>query len=109
MCIRDRDEEEGSEDEKGRWKLHHTDDEKERVTYSYSFFHFLMMLAVLYFMMQLTNWGNPGNADSEHFENTMASVWVKMVTVWLCFAIYLWTLLAPLILSNCRDFGYDSD
>ena len=52
---------------------------------------------------------SPGNANSEHFENTMASVWVKMATVWLCFAIYLWTLLAPLILGNCRDFGYDSD
>ena len=37
--------------------MHHTDDEKEHVTYSYSFFHFLMMLAILYFMMQLTNWG----------------------------------------------------
>ena len=52
---------------------------------------------------------SPGNANSEHFENTMASVWVKMATVWLCFAIYLWTLLAPLILGNCRDFGYESD
>lgn len=37
--------------------MHASDDEKEAVTYSYSFFHFLMMLAVLYFMMQLTNWG----------------------------------------------------
>ena len=52
---------------------------------------------------------SPGNANSEHFENTMASVWVKMATVWLCFAIYFWTLLAPLILGSCRDFGYDSD
>ena len=37
--------------------MKHTDDEKEAVTYSYTFFHFMMLLAVLYFMMQLTNWG----------------------------------------------------
>ena len=48
--------EEGDEKE-GKWRMKNVDDEKERVTYSYSFFHFLMMLSVLYFMMQLTNWG----------------------------------------------------
>ena len=52
---------------------------------------------------------SPGNADSGRFENTWASVWVKMATAWLSYAIYLWTLLAPLILGNCRDFGYDSE
>ena len=52
---------------------------------------------------------SPGNADSEHFKRSMASVWVKMATVWLCFVIYLWTLLAPLILGNCRDFEYNSE
>ena len=44
-------------DEKGKWRMTHIDDEKERVTYSYSFFHFLMLISVLYLMMQLTNWG----------------------------------------------------
>lgn len=50
-------EEETPDEQEGRLKLHHVDDEKERVTYSYSFFHFVMMIAILYFMMQLTNWG----------------------------------------------------
>lgn len=98
-------EEEKSDEDEGKWKLHHVDDEKERVTYSYSLFHFVMMLAILYFMMQLTNWGDPGNANSEHFQNTWASTWVKMASGWLCFAVYLWTLLAPLLLGQCRDFS----
>ena len=44
---------EDGDDEK---RVSNVDDEKDRVTYSYSFFHALMFLATLYIMMQLTNW-----------------------------------------------------
>eukprot|EP00731_Ephydatia_muelleri_P016703 Em0009g1127a len=100
-------EKEGDED-KGNFRMTVLNDEKEAVTYSYSFFHFLMMLGVLYAMMQLTNWSDPGSANSERFLNTWASVWVKMATVWISYAMFLWTLVAPLVLF-CRDFGYDGD
>ena len=46
----------GDDEEKGKWRMTSKDDEDERVTYSYSFFHALMVLSVLYLMMQLTNW-----------------------------------------------------
>ncbi|XP_019851028.1 PREDICTED: serine incorporator 1-like isoform X2 [Amphimedon queenslandica] len=89
-------------------KMKVTDDETEHVTYSYSFFHFMMVISILFVMMQLTNWYNPGIAESDRFQNTWASVWIKMSSAWLCFVVYLWTLLAPLILRN-RDFGYGAD
>ena len=44
------------DEEKGKLRMTVLNDEKEGVTYSYSFFHFMMMLGVLYAMMQLTNW-----------------------------------------------------
>jgi hypothetical protein len=32
-------------------------------------------------------------------------MWVKIISSWLCAALYTWTLVAPAILSD-RDFGY---
>ena len=49
---------------------------------------------------------SPGDADTEHFQNTWASTGVKIGSAWLCFIVYLWTLLAPLVLGSCRDFDY---
>ncbi|XP_060760781.1 serine incorporator 2 [Neoarius graeffei] len=79
------------------------DDEEDKVTYSYSFFHFCLILASLYIMMTLTNWYQP-NSDYQSMQSTMPAVWVKISSSWLALALYLWTLVAPLILTN-RDFN----
>lgn len=50
---------------------------------------------------------SPGGADTDHFRNTWAATWVQMSSAWLCFGVYLWTLLAPLVLGSCRDFDYN--
>uniref|UniRef100_A0A8B9R6C5 Serine incorporator 1 n=1 Tax=Astyanax mexicanus TaxID=7994 RepID=A0A8B9R6C5_ASTMX len=79
------------------------DNEEDGVTYSYSFFHFCLVLASLYIMMTLTNWYQP-DTDYQAMQSTMPAVWVKISSSWLVLALYLWTLVAPLILSN-RDFN----
>ncbi|RXN33870.1 serine incorporator 2-like protein [Labeo rohita] len=79
------------------------DNEEDSVTYSYSFFHFSLLLASLYIMMTLTNWYQP-ETDYTAMKTTMPSVWVKICSSWLGLALYLWTLVAPLILTD-RDFS----
>ncbi|XP_048057969.1 serine incorporator 2 isoform X2 [Megalobrama amblycephala] len=79
------------------------DNEEDSVTYSYSFFHFSLFLASLYIMMTLTNWYQP-ETDYAAMKTTMPSVWVKISSSWLGLALYLWTLVAPLILAD-RDFS----
>ncbi|KAL4227583.1 Serine incorporator 5 [Mactra antiquata] len=69
--------------------------ESDGVTYSYSFFHFVCCLAILYVMMQLTNWYRPAESDINRFGLNWAAMWFKMGSSWACVAIYLWTLFLP--------------
>ena len=80
-------------------------DEEYGVSYNWSLFHTMFALSTLYMMMTLTNWYSPGEGVSiESISANMSAVWVKIISSWLCFAIYMWTMLAPLILPD-RDFS----
>ncbi|XP_062517363.1 probable serine incorporator [Corticium candelabrum] len=88
------------DDDKKVW-----DDEKNRVAYNYSFFHFMFMLATLYLMVTLTNWYSPSSSkDLTKFDHNWPSVWVKISSSWACLGLYVWTLIAPLVLPD-RDFS----
>jgi len=91
----DKDEEKGGQ--------HVWDNEEDGVAYSYSFFHFMLALGSLYVMMTLTNWYKP-SSDWKTLNSNMAAVWVKIISSWLCIVLYLWTLIAPVILQN-REFS----
>ncbi|XP_007624716.3 serine incorporator 2 isoform X1 [Cricetulus griseus] len=78
------------------------DNEQDGVTYSYSFFHFCLVLASLHVMMTLTNWYSPG--ETRKMISTWTSVWVKICASWAGLLLYLWTLVAPLLLPD-RDFS----
>merc|ERR1712226_1701469 len=82
-----------------------SDDEAEGVTYNWSLFHVMFGLATLYIMMTLTNWYSPnGNNTIQTISANMSAVWVKIISSWLCCAIYVWTLIAPVVLPE-RDFS----
>ena len=102
------------------------DSERDGVQYSWSLFHLMFALATLYVMMTLTNWYAPGKEVTIGRETTqennqtniniklnvtetisanMSAVWVKMISSWLCFSLYMWTLVAPMVLPD-RDFSF---
>lgn len=79
------------------------DNEDEEVAYSWSFFHVMFAFASLYVMMTLTSWNKPTAPVTESYDNS-ASMWVKMISSWLCSGLYIWTLIAPILLPD-RDFS----
>ncbi|XP_037668396.1 serine incorporator 3 isoform X2 [Choloepus didactylus] len=93
----------GAGDEEDGLPRRAVDNEKEGVQYNYSFFHFMLCLASLYVMMTLTKWNSP-DAEFQSGTHKWPAVWVKISSSWVCLFLYVWTLIAPLILTS-RDFN----
>lgn len=83
-----------------------SDDEKGATQYSYSMFHIIFMLATAWTATLLTMSIEPGKAEEDGFQpvgRTYAASWVKIVSAWMCYAIYTWTLVAPYMLPDRFD------
>ncbi|XP_012252688.1 probable serine incorporator [Athalia rosae] len=79
------------------------DNEDDSVAYSWSFFHLMFALATLYVMMTLTNWYKP-NSSLDTLNSNAASMWVKIISSWMCLGLYTWSLVAPVVLKD-REFS----
>ncbi|KAL7314641.1 Membrane protein tms1 [Mucor circinelloides] len=87
------------------------DDERFGSLYSYSFFHFVFAIAAMYVSMVLTNWntiqfkdgvGHDGG-DLVRIGQSYTAVWVKIVSGWICHLIYIWSLVAPVLMPDRFD------
>lgn len=70
-------------------------------------FQLLLILAAMYYAMLFTNWNNPDLYKSDtHGEETrdMGTFWLKIVVQWITMALYLLSLIAPLLCPD-RDFS----
>lgn len=82
------------------------EEEKEKakpVTYSYSFFHIIFSLASMYSAMLLTGWSTSVGESGKLVDVGWPSVWVRIVTGWATAALYMWSLIAPVLFPD-REF-----
>lgn len=67
-------------------------------------FHLVMALAAMYMAMLLTNWSaEVVDSDANLVNVGSENMWVNVVSSWVCCFLYLWTLVAPSILTG-REF-----
>lgn len=76
--------------------------EPRPVSYSYTFFHLIFALASMYSAMLLSGWTN-SSESSDLIDIGWTSVWIKICTQCVTAGLYVWSLVAPLLMPD-REF-----
>ena len=77
------------------------DDERGATKYNYVVFHLIFLLATQWTATLLTmNVQQEDLGDFAPVGRTYFSSWVKIVSAWICYLLYTWTLIAPLVLPD---------
>ena len=88
---------------------HKNDDEKNMTQYNYALFHIIFMLATAWVATLLTqNIGGDNYIDKGDFApvgRTYWASWVKIVSAWVCYGIFGWTLGAPVMMPDRFDYS----
>jgi len=86
---------------------HAKDDERSSTQYNYTLFHVIFLLATCWVATLLTmNFEEESNKTGDFVPvgRTYWASWVKIVSSWVCYALYAWTLVAPVVLPDRFDF-----
>jgi hypothetical protein len=77
------------------------DDERSSTQYNYTMFHIIFFLATAWVATLLTmDWDEGRQDDFATVGRTFWASWVKIVSSWVCYAMYTWTLVAPILLPD---------
>lgn len=80
------------------------DDERTATQYNYSMFHVIFWLSTAWIATLLTmNLEVKEGEDFVPVGRTYWASWVKIVSAWVCYAIYGWSLVAPVVLPERFD------
>lgn len=99
------------DEDDARTGKHKNDDEKNGTQYNYALFHIIFLLATAWVATLLTSGigsDKTRNSDHEKFVavgRTYWASWVKIVSAWVCYGIFGWTLAAPLVLPDRFDYS----
>lgn len=82
------------------------DDERHGTQYNYSLFHIIFLLATCWVATLLTQGmkSEAGESDFTPVGRTYWASWIKIVSSWVCYAIYTWSLVAPVVLPERFDY-----
>jgi len=96
-----------SDDDSDAGGNHAGDDERSSTQYNYSMFHIIFFLATAWVATLLTMNIESSTKDGDFATvgRTVWATWVKIVSSWACYAMYMWTLLAPVVLPDRFEFS----
>lgn len=82
------------------------DDERVATQYNYSLFHVIFLLGTMWVATLLTTSMNHQVSDQDFVPvgRTYWASWVKIVSSWVCYGIYVWSLVAPAVLPDRFDY-----
>jgi hypothetical protein len=84
------------------------DDERSSTQYSYALFHIIFFMATAWVATLLTmniEESTKNGSDFAPIGRTYWASWVKIISAWVCYGIYTWTLVAPIVLPDRFDFS----
>jgi len=84
------------------------DDERTSTQYSYALFHIIFFMATAWVATLLTMNIEESTKDGSDFApigRTYWASWVKIISAWVCYSIYTWTLVAPIVLPDRFEFS----
>ncbi|RMY66563.1 hypothetical protein D0863_08340 [Hortaea werneckii] len=103
------DDDDSDDEEESASGKHKNDDEKNGTQYNYTLFHIIFMLATAWVATLLTqNIGGDHKIEKGDFVpvgRTYWASWVKIVSAWVCYGIFGWTLGAPVMLPDRFDYS----
>ncbi|KAF9264866.1 TMS membrane protein/tumor differentially expressed protein [Marasmius fiardii PR-910] len=89
------------------------DDERSGTRYNYSWFHIIFAMAAMYVAALLTDAnvvsrkpieGGPTHTNQDvYIGQSEVAMWMRVISSWICMLLYIWSLLAPVIMPDRFD------
>lgn len=100
------DEDSDDDDSSSKRRKNPRDDERLATQYNYSLFHVIFLLGTMWVATLLTSSisGDVKDVDFTPVGRTYFSSWVKIVSSWVCYGIYTWSLVAPAVMPDRFDY-----
>ena len=82
------------------------DDERHSTQYNYALFHIIFFLSTTWVATLLTMSFNEEDVNNDFVAvgRTYWASWAKIISAWVCYGIYAWSLVAPVVLPDRFDY-----